>query len=408
MYLVTTAAIYWFFRNVVPSGAMAKWAVVAISGLSLSVAFCAAFAIRQPGPEETIRVWRQIDKRLTHVFDIIAVATIFLLFPYGDEKHRLVALAFCVGYGPMQLIVDPENAMANRISVVAILGAFSIQLWRSGNPAALILSILFVLYGGMLIFAADVFRKAVTETVQRKHESELAEARANRALAEVSQSRNAKTRFIANASHDLGQPLQAASLFARQLSAAAQGTGDRQALAGLDQALGMARAMVTHMLHFLRLESDSVQPNLSVVDVASIFGLSARLRGEEASAQGVDIRIVPSSFRITSDAALLQRAVDNLLGNAIRHSGSRKIVVGAKSAGTAMLRIWVIDSGIGIPPEEQQLVFEDYVQGRNAAAGSFGLGLSSVRRIATLLGGAAGVDGRWRNGCAAYIELPRT
>lgn len=402
MYAASTLAIYWFFKDVVPPDKLRPWVWIAACGLTISMTFAIAFAIRRPGPAETLRVWRSIDKRLTHVFDLIAVCAIFLLFPYGEEKHRMVALAYCVGYGPMQLIVDPENMWANRISVVSILGAFAIHLWWTDNPAALVLTVLFVLYGGMLIVAADTFRNAVSATVRQKNESELAERRMRQALEETARSRDAKTRFIASASHDLGQPLQAASLFARQV------TSDNPAtVQGLNQAISQALLMIRHMLHFLRLESDSVKPNLSTIDVSSLLLRSVEMRSQQAEEEKMKILTPAASSRTIADEQLLLRAVDNLIGNAIQHSGGDKVLVGIKSAGPGKLRIWVIDNGVGLRAGEEEIVFEDYAQGSNSKAGGFGLGLSSVRRIAQLLGGNAGIDPRWRKGCAAYIELAR-
>jgi signal transduction histidine kinase len=406
MYLATTVAIYWFFKDVTPAGPLKLWSIIAVCGLSVSGFFCLAFILRRPGPSETLRFWRKIDKRLTHVFDTIAIAAIFLLFPHGDEKHRMVALAYCVGYGPMQLITDPENIWANRISVVAILSAFATQLWLSGNSAALILTIMFVLYGAMLIVAAGVFHKSVTETVAGKQASERAEKQMRAAHAEASQSRDAKTRFIASASHDLGQPLQAASLFVRQLTESGRTKNHVNAVTGLEQAIGQALVMVRHMLQFLRLEADQVKPNCSPVDVSSVLQAAAQLSGEEARLADVTIKICASSIHLNTDSSLLQRAVDNLLGNALKHGKGSKVLMGLKSSGHGKHRLWVIDNGIGVPKAEQEYVFQDYAQGSKASLGGFGLGLSSVRRIAILLGGTAGIDPRWRNGCATFIELP--
>ena len=407
MYLASTLAIYWFFKDVTPAGPLRLWSIIAICGLSLSGLFCLAFILRRPGPSETLRFWRKIDKRLTHVFDTIAIAAIFLLFPHGEEKHRMVALAYCVGYGPMQLITDPENTWANRISVVAILSAFATQLWLSGNSAAFILTIMFVLYGAMLIVAAGVFHASVTNTVASKQASERAEKQMRAAHAEASKSRDAKSRFIASASHDLGQPLQAASLFVQQIAAPGRGKHHDDAIGGLKQAIEQSLGMVRHMLQFLRLEADSVRPNLAQVTLSEVMEAVVQMRREEARQQGVEIRVCNSSVTLSTDIALLQRALDNLLGNAIKHANAAKILVGAKSAGQGLIRLWVIDDGIGIPLAEHELVFEDYAQGSKTSLGGFGLGLSSARRIAVLLGGTVSIDARWHHGCAACLELPK-
>lgn len=405
MYLLTTLAIYFFYRNVVPAADMRMWVFIAVVGLSFSVLFCLAFVIRRPSPAETLRFWRKIDKRLTHVFDAIAVAAIFLLFPHGTEAHRLVALAYCVGYGPAQLITDPENLWANRISVATVLGAFSLQLFRMEHEAAVTLSVLFTLYGGLLIFAAGMFHQAFTATVDQKRESQQAEAKVRLALAEVSASRDAKTRFIASASHDLGQPLQAASLFLQNVKAAPHNAPDNKSVSALGEAITTAQSMIAHMLHYLRLEADAVQPSFSNVAIGDIISSVVAQRLPHAERSGVAIRVVDCTWRTYVDQALLFRAIDNLVGNALQHAETDCLLIGVKSSGHGRKRIWVIDRGRGVPSDEQQKVFEDFAQSSNITTGGFGLGLASVRRIAKLLGGTTGIEPRWLKGCAAYIEL---
>jgi two-component system, sensor histidine kinase len=406
MYVATTAAIYWFYRGVVPPSSMNAWLMISISGLSLSLLFCAAFFMRRPGQAETLNFWRKIDKRLTHVFDLIAVASIFLLFQHGNEGHRLVALAYCVGYGPMQLITDPENLWANRISVVVILGAFAIQLFRMDHDAALILTVMFCLYGSLLLYAAGVFHNAFESTVSQKAQSEAHSKALSAALAEVSSSRDAKTRFIANASHDLGHPLQAASLFTNELAKDIGTSAASTTLSLLKQSISGAQNLVLHMLQYLRLEADSVQPNLSIVKLQDVFGLVTEQRKLQAAQNSISLVFAPTTQIIRTDLSLLIRALDNLIGNALVHSGGTKVLVGCRPKGTTV-QIWVLDDGKGIPLRLHETVFEDFAQGDNLHKGGFGLGLASVRRTAKLLGGRAAIYPKWTNGCAAFIELTR-
>lgn len=105
---------------------------------------------------------------------------------------------------------------------------------------------------------------------------------------------------------------------------------------------------------------------------------------------------------------LADRAIGNLVDNAIHHSGAARILAGARRRGAAV-DIWVIDDGNGIAPAERAALFDDYTQGADTIAqhrGGFGLGLASVARLARLLGGSARHDVRWRNGAAFCITLP--
>jgi signal transduction histidine kinase len=105
----------------------------------------------------------------------------------------------------------------------------------------------------------------------------------------------------------------------------------------------------------------------------------------------------------------LERALGNLVHNAILHSGGKRILIGARRRGRDAVRLWVIDDGVGVQRGDTRHIFDDYYRGLNsraAARSGFGLGLSSVRRIAGIMGGEAGLDPRWARGAAFYLQFP--
>ena len=108
------------------------------------------------------------------------------------------------------------------------------------------------------------------------------------------------------------------------------------------------------------------------------------------------------------DPALLDRAIGNLVHNAIVHSGATKLLMGCRHAGAQRLRLYVVDNGVGIGSMDAKHIFQDFYRGsdsRERVKTGFGLGLSSVRRIAELMGGSAGLDPRWIHGAAFYLEF---
>ena len=121
--------------------------------------------------------------------------------------------------------------------------------------------------------------------------------------------------------------------------------------------------------------------------------------------------MLPEIRRIVqTDPSLLQRALGNLVNNAIIHSGGSRVLVGMKSAGPERIRFWVLDDGAGVPVADRERIFDDYFQSQSQGTfrkGGFGLGLASVRRIASLLGGHAALDAKRHHGSAFYIELPQ-
>ena len=122
---------------------------------------------------------------------------------------------------------------------------------------------------------------------------------------------------------------------------------------------------------------------------------------------GVELRTLTNRLVVAGDPLLVERALGNLISNAIRHARARTILVGAKRHGSNV-RVWVIDNGVGILAADQATLFDPYVQGSDHAGevrGGYGLGLASVRLMADLMGGWVGHEPRWRKGSAFFLEL---
>ena len=78
------------------------------------------------------RFWRKADKKIPMAFDLVAVGVLMLLYPHGTESLKVLTVAFFVGYVPLQMISDPENAAGNQFSTVAVLGSFAATLLWNG------------------------------------------------------------------------------------------------------------------------------------------------------------------------------------------------------------------------------------------------------------------------------------
>lgn len=216
-YAIACLFVYLLYKPVVPPDTMGKW--LAITGVVFGVValFDIAYVIRQPGRDEKFAFWRKVDKKIPMAFDLVAVAILLLLYPHGHESLKVLTVAFFVGYVPLQMISDPENAAGNKFSTISVLGSFALTLAWNGDLIERVLATMMVIYGAVLYLASTVLRRVVITAVDARLESEKNAAYLKEALADVSASRDAKTRFIAAASHDLGQPLQAASLYFGQV-----------------------------------------------------------------------------------------------------------------------------------------------------------------------------------------------
>jgi len=249
--------------------------------------------------------------------------------------------------------------------------------------------------GGVVITFADI--------TERRHEADaLAAARRQADLANA-----AKSRFLAAASHDLRQPLQSLALLQGLLATTVEGERAQQLVARLDETLGAVTGMLNALLDINQIEAGTVRPEVVTFPINDLLG---RLKDEftyHASAQGLVLRAVPCSLSIQSDPRLLEQMIRNLLSNALKYTSAGKVLLGCRRhRGLLSIEVW--DTGVGIPDEELQAVFEEYHQLDNAArerSRGLGLGLSIVQRLGNLLGHRVRARSRPGKGSVFAIEV---
>jgi len=250
---------------------------------------------------------------------------------------------------------------------------------------------------GVVITFADITgrRRAADALATAMRQAELANA--------------AKSRFLAAASHDLRQPLQTLALLQGLLAKTVEGERARKLVARLDETLGAMTGMLNALLDINQIEAGTVRPE---VVTFPINGLLGRLRDEfayHAHAQGLGFRTVPCSLPVQSDPRLLEQMIRNLLSNALKYTSHGKVLLGCRRhRGILSIEVW--DTGVGIPGEELQAVFEEYHQLDNAArerSRGLGLGLSIVQRLGKLLGHRVRVRSRLGKGSVFAIEIVR-
>lgn len=217
-----------------------------------------------------------------------------------------------------------------------------------------------------------------------RQRTEEAEARAE----EARRANESKTRFLASASHDLRQPLQAAGMFVEVLAARLDGTQHINVVDKLRQSVDATQSLLTTLLDLSTLEAGRVQPQLATFPLMPMLASLYDQLEPEASARGLKFRVVPTDTRLTTDPVLLERMLRNLLLNAIRYTEKGGVLLGCRRRPDGRIAICVVDSGIGIPADKRDTVFEDFTRLGEKGSGAqrgLGLGLGVVRRTARLL-----------------------
>ena len=222
----------------------------------------------------------------------------------------------------------------------------------------------------------------------------------------------AKSRFLAAASHDLRQPMQALALLQGLLAKTVQGERAQRLVGRLDDALNAMSGMLNTLLDINQIEAGTVHAHIVSFPIATLLTTVTKEYADQAQAQNVDLRFVPCSVTVSSDPILLGQMLRNLLSNALKYTNQGKVLVGCRRRkGVLSIEIW--DTGIGIPDEELQAIFHEYHQLGNAARErslGIGLGLSIVQRLGALMNHRVRVRSTLAKGSVFTIEvaLPRS
>lgn len=218
-----------------------------------------------------------------------------------------------------------------------------------------------------------------------------------------------KSRFLAAASHDLLQPINAARLFVASLSAKLEVSAEsplRSDVEYLDDALAQAEQLINSLREISRLGSGKEQPKRENFSIDSLLRPLANEASALAKKQGLNFDWVPSSVWVNSDPHLLRRVLQNFISNALRYTKSGKVVLGCRRRHDHLvIEVW--DTGPGIAEGDRQRVFDEFerLPGSNTSNQGLGLGLSIAQRISQLLGHPIGLDSQQGRGSVFRIQV---
>lgn len=197
-----------------------------------------------------------------------------------------------------------------------------------------------------------------------------------------------KTRFLAAASHDLLQPLNAARLSISVLSEL-QTTDDAGSLAGqIDQSLQTIEDLIKTLLDISKLDAGVVKPEVRAFPLDEVLSMLEASFHPQAAAKGLKFKVRRCGLLVHSDPMLLLRVLQNLVSNAVRYTQEGGVLLGVRRRGEHCV-IEVVDTGSGISESERETIFEEFYRGKAAAGGAhagLGLGLAIVQRTASTLG----------------------
>jgi PAS domain S-box-containing protein len=246
--------------------------------------------------------------------------------------------------------------------------------------------------------AAEAARELADQA--RQHADELREV-ADRA-------NQGKSRFLATASHDLRQPLQTLEMLNGALRRRATDHHSIEALAQQEQAIGAMSRLLNALLDISKLESGAIRPEPTDFTVADIFD---ELRAEFASIaanKGLTLEIEICNDMVHSDPSLVEQILRNLVSNAVKYTREGWVRLRCLHE-SALVRIEVLDTGVGIAPDQLQYIYDEFYQvgvPTNVSRDGYGLGLAIVQRLVKLLTLKLDVQSEVGKGSAFSLILP--
>ena len=260
--------------------------------------------------------------------------------------------------------------------------------------------------------AAEALERS-NETLERRVRERTEElTRLNAALArakgEADAANISKTKFLAAASHDILQPLNAARLYVTSLIERG-GREDRRLIDNIDASLEAVEEIFGALLDMSRLDTGALRPEFASFRIDELMRQIELEFAPLAATKGLDLTFVPGSLVVRSDRRLLRRLLQNLVSNAIKYTPAGRVLVGCRRRNDEV-RIDVYDTGVGIPQSKWRDIFVEFHrldQGAKIARG-LGLGLSIVERVARVLGSRIELESESGRGSHFAITVPRS
>lgn len=219
-----------------------------------------------------------------------------------------------------------------------------------------------------------------------------------------------KSRFLAAASHDLRQPMHALGLFIGELRSRLDTPDQLKIASKVEESVEALSSLLDSLLDISKLDAGIVIPQIQAVDMGAMMRRLQQDFQPIAQRKNITLRVRPAEGSVLSDPVLLERILLNLLSNAIRYTPQNGSVLLACRRRGEELSIEMRDNGIGIPMEEQQNIFREFVQLANSArdrSKGLGLGLAIVDRLCRLLHHPLSLRSAPGCGSTFAIRVPR-
>lgn len=387
--------------------------------LSVSAVLAVRYFVLQRLPDLKHRSYQnriQIAVSLSLLNGVMFAASL-AIFPLMPELERtiqsVILVALCTG-------AVATTAGHRSIFLAFMLPCFAamVPLWilspglESAGSTEIGLGLLIFMFGAILVGLARDAWRVFRESFEIRSEVLKLNKQLSKALKDAEAANNAKTRFLASASHDLRQPIHTLSLFSAALSMQKLDAPSRDIADHMNVALQNLASQLDSLLDISKLDAGVMDKNLTRVELKNVLLNLEQEYRRVCDEKGLTLKcgLLEDLPAIKTDALLLERILRNLISNAIKYTDEGSIyLTTTRRSGQLVIRI--SDTGRGIPRSEQPHIFEEFYQIDNPErdrSKGLGLGLSIVKRLAGMLDYELHMESTVGIGSKFEIMLPKS
>lgn len=328
-------------------------------------------------------------------------SSIFILTDGNNAEYQLmlmmILVALCIGASH----ASTTYPLVGQVYNIPVMSSFIIACLIHGSTSFSIMAMLAFMFAIMMVVVGRDSDKRFREVQTLRFE--LAEKKEDAENANI-----AKSKFLAAASHDLRQPLHALTLFTGLLKDKNSYDDILQVVDHIDNSVDALQSLLNSLLDISKLDAGTVDINIDNIGITTILSPIENEFEVLAKNKGLEFYVEASKEHVLTDPNLLSRIIRNLVANAIYYTDTGSVLVLCKKSGE-YLTIEIRDSGIGIPEQHQEDIFDEFVQLNNPERDrkkGLGLGLAIVKRLLLLLGYEMTFESSTETGTSFFIKVP--
>lgn len=409
--LLVASVLVWFLWNVVPHGILVAW--WAVNTLIVLFRFGLTLGYRRRAAGSRV-AWHTLMTVGAVLSGLVWGAAGVLFFVPGSAAALIFLTIILAGMSAGSIASHSSWPLAQYSYAVLTMTPIALRYLLEGGDLGILGLMCLVYLVNVLVFARQLSRTLIEsmrlrlekqELVQQLRE-EMSATEAARARAE--DANLAKSKFLAAASHDLRQPLQAMNLFIEALRHEKDPARAERVRLHLGDSAQALEGLLNELLDISRLEAGLFHPQPRMISLQTVFDALKRELQPLADEKGIELGFVATRLNIASDPGMLGRILRNIVTNAIRHTERGAVLVGCRRKG-GRVAIAVCDTGPGIEPQFHQAIFREFYQLGNPERDrrkGLGLGLAIVDGLCRILDHPLELKSRVGHGSTFLVHVP--